>query len=58
MHFEAKQSKVVREEGDYFLNVGPGFKNKFVLIYIEHTKDIKKHARYKVAGSVAHYFSS
>ena len=28
VHFEAKPSKVVGEEGDSFFDVGPGFKDK------------------------------
>ena len=35
MNFEAKLSKVVGEEGDPSSNVGPGFKNKCSVIYIE-----------------------
>ena len=36
VHFDAKPSKVVREEGDPFFDVGPGFKDKSAVIYINH----------------------
>ena len=41
MHFEAKPRKVSRKEGDNSFNVGPGFKNKRSVIYIEHEEQIE-----------------
>ena len=38
VHFEAKPRKVVREEGDPFLYVGTGFKDKCAVIYINHVE--------------------
>ena len=38
VHFESKPNKVVGEQGDYFLDVGPEFKDKYVIIYIEHAE--------------------
>ena len=35
-HVEAKTSEVVGEDGHPSFNFGPGFKNKCVVIYIEH----------------------
>ena len=37
VHFKAKPSKVVGEDIDPSFDVGPGFKSKCVVIYIEHT---------------------
>ena len=36
VYFEAKLIEVVVEEGDPSLDVGPLFKNKYAVIYIEH----------------------
>ena len=41
MHFKAKLREVVREEGDPFFNFGPGFKDKYIAIYINHAEYIK-----------------
>ena len=36
VHFNAKPRKVIRKEGDPSLDVGTGFKNKCLIIYIEY----------------------
>ena len=38
VHFEAKPSKVIGKEGDPFFNVGPGFKKKCAIVYIEYAE--------------------
>ena len=45
---------MVRNEGDPSFDVGPGFKNKCVVIYIEHAEYIKESFRLEVSGLVAH----
>ena len=44
VHFEAKLREVVGEEGHYFFYVGPVFKDKCAVIYINHSEYIKKRA--------------
>ena len=41
MYFKAKPRKVVGKEGDSFFDVGPGFKKKCTVIYIEHAEYIE-----------------
>ena len=38
VHFKAKPSKVVGNEGDPFFDVGPGFKNKCTIIYVKNVE--------------------
>ena len=53
VHFKAKPSKVVVEEGDPFSNVSPGSKNKCAINYMEHAEYIEENAKCEGAGSVA-----
>ena len=41
VHFEAKPSEVIKKEGDPFFDVGPGFRNKCTIVYIEHAEYTK-----------------
>ena len=40
-NIKAKLSKVIGKEGALSFDVGPGFKNKCAIVYIEHAEYIK-----------------
>ena len=52
VHFEAKPSKVVREEGGSSLDVSPGSKDECAVIYKKHEEGIKERSRCEGEGSV------
>ena len=54
MNFEEKPSGVVGEEVDYSYDVSPVFKDKFTVVYIKHSKDIKERDRCEGDGSADH----
>ena len=54
VHFESKPSKMVGEYSDTFCDVGPGFKEKWVVIYINNAEYMKESEKCEDAGFVAH----
>ena len=53
MNFNAKLRKVFGEEGDSCFDVGPGLKDKYVVIYMKHIEYIEERTRCEGAGLVA-----